>query len=572
MTSASDTPRPSAFDTPPLRETSRSRLGGLGGAEVLILGGGVNGVATLRELALNGVSCVLLDVGDFARGASGASSRMAHGGLRYLEGREFRLVAESARERNRLIADANHLVRPLEITVPVEHLVSGIVGSVTRFLGLSRRGGPLSLAALEGALRLYEAYGRREHPLPRHRTVLRRDRFPAGLSSRTRAVVSYCDGQITQPEGLMFEMISEAMEQGAHVAALNHATWKYRDGRFVIGDRFGEGSWPLAPRIVVNATGAWIDRVNAEMGGGTRYLRGVKGAHLVLDNPALHARMDGRAFYFDDGTGRMIITLPVGDNVLAGTTEVETQDPDDRDIAGGEVDYLLRAMDGLFSDIAVTRDQVVSMTTGIRPLRRGDGSVTSAARDHALEEDRFAGLDAPVLSLVGGKWTTFRAFGEETATRALAMLGRERTVSTANRSYPGAAPCSSAQLVHETGIAPALADRLLARYGALARAVAGSCVGDGAMPLAGAAQYCRGEVVWAIRARGARRIEDIVLRRSRLTFGQGLREETLADVARILEVETTRPAAEIALEVEAARTDPRLSGLRARGKCDEDTA
>lgn len=564
MTWQKDKPQTAAGAPGALRETSRARLAALADAEVLILGGGVNGVATLRELALNGVSCVLLDSGDFASGASGASSRMAHGGLRYLEGREFRLVAESARERNRLIANAGHLVKPLKITVPLEHLVSGIVGSVTRFLGLSRRSGPLSLAALEGALRLYEAYGRREHPLPAHRTLLRRERFPAGLSPRTRAVVTYYDGQITQPEGLMFEMIAEAMAQGPHVAVLNHATWHREDGQFVVGDSFGREDWRLAPKVVVNATGAAIDRVNAELGGETHYLRGVKGAHLVLDNPELHARMNGHAFYFDDGTGRMIITLPVGDNVLAGTTEVETNDPGDRHIAEDEIGYLLRAMDGLFSDIPVTSEQIVSMTTGIRPLRRSDGSVTSAARDHALEENRFAGLDAPVLSLVGGKWTTFRAFGEETADRALALLGRDRKVSTASRPYPGAAPCSADDLARETGVAPVLAERLVTRYGALARALAPLCTGAGAMPLTGASLYCRGEIVWAIRERGAQRIEDIVLRRSRLTFGQGLRDDTLADLAGILQAETGRPHADIAAEVEAVRADPRLMGMRTR--------
>ncbi|MCR8548879.1 FAD-dependent oxidoreductase [Salipiger sp. P9] len=563
MTGHSDIPRADGAPSAPLRETAKARLSGLTEVDVLILGGGVNGIATLRDLALNGVSCVLLDTGDFAAGASSASSRMAHGGLRYLEGREFRLVAESARERNRLIANAGHIVKPLAINVPLDHLVSGIAGSVARFLGLSRRGGPLSLAALEGALRLYEAYGRREHPLPAHRTRLRRAAFPAGLPGRTRAMVTYFDGQITQPEGLMFEMIAEAMAQGPQIAVLNHATWQRDGAAFVIADRFDGAVGRIAPKIVINATGAWIDRVNAALGGETRYLRGVKGAHLVLDNPALHARMNGEAYYFDDGTGRMVITLPVGDNVLVGTTEVETTEPDDQEVADREIGYLLRAMDGLFSDVSVTEEHIVSMTTGIRPLRRGTGSVTSAARDHALEEDRFAGLDAPVLSLVGGKWTTFRAFGEETADRALTLLGRSRQVSTASRAYPGAAPCSTDALTQNHHIAPVLAERLLHRYGALAREVAPLCAGSGATPLSGAPDYCHGEILWAIRARGAQRIEDIVLRRTRLTFGHGLRPETLDALAAILHTETGRPADALAAEIRGALGDPRLMGPRA---------
>ena len=136
-----------------------AKLAALSAPQVVIIGGGVNGVGTLRDLALNGVSAVLLETGDFCAGASGASSRMAHGGLRYLEGREFRLVAEAARERNLLLQDAPHLVKPLEIIVPMAELISGLPLAVLRFLGLSSRPGPLSLAALAGALVLYERFG-----------------------------------------------------------------------------------------------------------------------------------------------------------------------------------------------------------------------------------------------------------------------------------------------------------------------------------------------------------------------------------------------------------------------------
>ncbi|MCE8418449.1 glycerol-3-phosphate dehydrogenase/oxidase [Rhodovulum sulfidophilum] len=542
------------------RHESATRLDALAEPEVLILGGGVNGVATLRELALNDVSCVLIDTGDFCAGASGASSRMAHGGLRYLEGREFRLVAESARERNRLVAHAGHLVSPLEIVVPLEHFVTGFGRAILRFLGLSNRNGPISLLALEGGLLVYEIFGRREHPLPSHSTFLRRAGFPKGLRRSTRAVTSYFDGQITQPEGLVLEMLGEALDQGPHVAALNHVSWQAENGAIHLSDRLGTGSWTLRPKVIINATGAWIDRVNAGLGGQTRYLRGIKGAHLVLHNPELFERMGGRAFYFDDGTGRMVISLPVDSNVLVGTTEVETSDPDDRRVAGDEIDYLIRAMDGLFTDIAVDRTQIVSVTSGIRPLRRGgQGSATSAARDHALEEDRFPGCPAPVLSLVGGKWTTFRSFGEQSADRALALLGRTRSISTAARGYPGAAPCAPGEL----DLPLSQAARLIGRYGALARKVAPLCRGHGATPLAGAPDWCRGEIRWAIRARGAATLEDLVLRRTRLSFGAGLRPETLDDLVALLSEETGRPMDELAAERQAALSEPRLMGTRA---------
>ncbi|NVK45795.1 MAG: glycerol-3-phosphate dehydrogenase/oxidase [Rhodobacteraceae bacterium] len=532
--------------------------------DVLILGGGVNGVATLRDLALNGVSCVLIDAGDFCAGASGASSRMAHGGLRYLEGREFRLVAESARERNRLIANAGHIVKTLKITVPLSHWLTGLARAGFRFMGLSKRSGPLSLVALEGALRIYEAFGRREHPLPDHETLLKRDRFPRGLPMGTKAVVSYYDGQITQPEGLIFEMLGEALDQEAEVVALNHLCWNLAQDQIVIEDRFGPERFALRPKVIVNATGAWIDRTNAELGGRTQYLRGIKGAHLVLDNADLHRRMNGNAYYFDDGTGRMVITLPVGDNVLVGTTEVETPNPDDQAVSGDEIAYLLTAINGLFSDIEVRHDQIVSMTTGIRPLRRSDGSgsATSAARDHALEEDRFSDSLPPVLSLVGGKWTTFRAFGEETADRVLALLGRTRQVSTATRQYPGAAPCTAQELVREREIDAELAHRLLHRYGALARDVAGLCTGADALALRQASDICRGEIRYAIRERGALTLEDLILRRTRLSFGHGLSADTLPELADILSEETGRGRDSLNAEIDAVLSDPRLMGAR----------
>lgn len=141
-----------------LREESLRRLATKPEFDVLIIGGGVNGVAVQRELSLNGVSSLLIDNGDFCKGATGASSRMAHGGLRYLENREFKLVAESSRERNLLLKYAPHFTRPLEIVVPLSGYIRGISGSVLRFRGFKTVNGPLSAASLKGALFLRVAW------------------------------------------------------------------------------------------------------------------------------------------------------------------------------------------------------------------------------------------------------------------------------------------------------------------------------------------------------------------------------------------------------------------------------
>ncbi len=170
-----------------IRGESLARLASGEGFDVLILGGGVNGVAVLRELALNGVPALLVDRADFCRGATGASSRMAHGGLRYLENREFKLVAESARERNRLLRHAPHFTRPLDITVPMATYLRGFRGSILRFLGFDWKGSTFSTVGLGIALTLYDFLGRKGRPLPSHRITLSRNLFPKKLAQRYKA-------------------------------------------------------------------------------------------------------------------------------------------------------------------------------------------------------------------------------------------------------------------------------------------------------------------------------------------------------------------------------------------------
>lgn len=535
-------PQPQA---PSLTRLATDRLAGGLQPEVLILGGGVNGVAALRELALNGVAAVLLDRGDFCAGASSASSRMAHGGLRYLEGREFRLVAEAARERNLLLRHAPHLVRPLEIVVPLTAITAGLGRAGLRFAGLSQQAGPMSLVALKAGLMLYERFGAVGRVLPRHAATTERQAFPPGLRGGTKAVVRYFDGQIDNPEALVFEMLAEAMED-PQVAALNHCAWQ-------IGPEGGVGvpaaGAVLRPRVIVNATGAWIDRVNAQLGLETRHVRGVKGAHLVLRHAGLHQRMAGRAFYFDDGRGRMVICLPLAETILMGTTEIETADADDRQVARDEVDYLLGALSRLFQDIRLERSDVVAVTTGIRPLQAGGGSANRAARDHALAEDRLAD-GTPVLSLVGGKWTTFRSFAELAADRCLALLGRGRQVSTQERAYPGASASG----------------RLARRYGAQAAGAEAYIAAGPDRPIVGAPQHSLREMVWLIHARAALTLEDLVLRRTQLALGAELGAGTLADLAAILAAERGQGPDWAAAELARAAADPRLLALRGGGR------
>lgn len=521
-----------------IREESLRRLASGMPVDVLVIGGGVNGVAVLRELALNGVSAVLLDRADFCMGASGASSRMAHGGLRYLENREFKLVAESTRERNLLLKYAPHVTVPLEIAVPLANYLRGLGGSVCRFLGLPSQDARLSVAALEGALFLYEFLGRVEKMLPSHSLSLSRRRFPKALAPRYKALVRYYDARVRNPEGLILEMIEEALSASERTVCLNRVSWSCAsDGVATVIDPATGASFRLRPKLIVNAAGAWVDAVNRSLGFETAYIRPVKGAHLLLRHDALFERMAGRAFYFDDGTGRMVISYPLDGTVLLGTTEIQVKDADDDTVAPSEIAYLLAAISRLFDDIAVDETHVVAVTTGIRPLQAGGhASANRANRDHFIAEDRISGGGTAVLSLVGGKWTTFRAFGEQAADRILALLSRRRVVDTRRRLYPGAAGLDDvrARMLARPDLPPGRAATLLERYGARADEVADFCAEAADPPLASLEDYTRREVEWLVSRRAALFLDDLVLRRMQIVAEGRCTPAVIAELGAVL--------------------------------------
>jgi len=521
------------------RETNLDRLRSGTPFDVLVIGGGVNGAATFRDLSLNGVSTLLVDRRDFCAGASSASSRMAHGGLRYLEGREFRLVRESTRERNRLLLHAPHLVRPLGIVVPLETVVRGFGGSMARFLGVSRRPAALSLATMTSALAVYEAMGRAGRALPAFSLSLRPERTMPGLRRGTAALARYHDGLIESPEGLILEMIVEGVEANPASAALNHVAWEAEGGAFRVADEASGAKALVSPKVVVNAAGSAIDGVNRRLGLETALVRPVKGAHLVIRHAALTERLGGDAVYFDDGRGRMVIMVPLGETVLMGTTEIDVAG--DEPVTAAEVEYLVAAASALFDDVTVSASDVVAVTVGNRPLQAGKGDANAARRDHLVARHALPGAaDVPVLSLVGGKWTTFRAFGEEAADAVLGSIQRRRTVETGERDYPGAAgfPRDRAALAERveataqrTGLTAARARALWDRYGAVAEAVADHCAAGKDAPLAAFPDHSRREIGWLCTRRAAVRLDDLVLRRTNLVLTGRMTRDALDELA-----------------------------------------
>jgi glycerol-3-phosphate dehydrogenase len=532
---------------------------------VLIIGAGINGCGTFRDLALQGVDCLLIDRGDVCEGASAASSRLIHGGIKYLETGEFRLVRESAMERNRLLRNAPHYVRPLETVLPVQSWLGGIVPSAMRFFGLKAKLKDRGAAITELGLRIYDAYNRKVQALPNHRFFGKaklRAAYPA-LDARIIAAGLYYEGHITHAERLGLELVMDglAATPGCELLTYAVATAAEATGGIRITDLITGISREVTADVIINAGGAWIDKVNEGLGITSRHIGGSKGSHLIIENPQLLAALQGRMIYFGTADGRVNLIYPFFGHVLVGSTDIPVKDADDAICDDGETDYLLATVAEIFPSIPITRGQILLTYCGVRPLPRAEGvDIGTVSRDHAIRRDVLPGTQRPVLSLIGGKWTTFRAFSAQAADDVLATLGRSRRVSTEDiaigggRGFPAdeAAARQWARSLSEVhGLTQARAEALLARYGTTAEILARAIAASADKPLATLPGYSRAEMAWLCREEPLRRLSDLLFRRTTIAMEGLLTPAAIAEAAGIaadaLDWSAERTAQEIAL-------------------------
>ncbi len=418
------------------RQEILSSVENLPDVSVLIVGGGINGIGTFRELALNGVDVLLIEKGDFCSGASAASSHMAHGGLRYLENGEFRLVREAVQERDRLIQNAPHLVKPLPTTIPIFKRFSGMFNAPLQFLGVLDRSSERGSIVIKAGLLLYEAFTGRNRIMPRHKFLSRRaslNRWP-NLNQDIINTVTYFDGIILNPERLGLELILDAEKGNRRARALNYAKFIGVNGSQVSWrDEISGRIYLTRPRLLINASGAWIDESNCQLGRITHYISGTKGSHLVLDHPELLAVIGEHEFFFENKDGRIVLILPLADRVLIGTSDLPCEDPDSARCSEEEVDYFLGMIARVFPGIEVKKEHIIFRFSGVRPLAHSSKANTGRiTRDHAIRvlNNDSTGLSFPIFSLVGGKWTGFRAFSEQVADKAFTFLGISRQKNT----------------------------------------------------------------------------------------------------------------------------------------------
>jgi glycerol-3-phosphate dehydrogenase len=513
--------------------------------DVAIIGGGINGCGTFRDLCAQGVRCLLIERDDFCSGASSASSRLMHGGLKYLETGEFRLVRESATERNMLLATAPHVVSALPCIVPVRSWGGGILGSIARFLRMDAKLNDRGFLITALGLGLYDAYGRRFRAMPRHR-MLTRGALHREMPDLDPAIVGaglYYEGQISYAERLTLELVLDGEALAPESRALNHAELLAPEGDVLVY-RAGGATRRARAQVIINAGGAWIDKVNARLGIESAYMGGSKGSHLMVDNPALHAALKGRMVYFGTADGRVNLVYPLLGRVLVGSTDIPVADPDSAHCDEEEAAYLRRAVAEVFPAIPVTEDQVVYRFCGVRPLPRSvSADIGSVTRDHSIVTTSLPGSRIPVHCLIGGKWTTFRAFSEEAADRALADLGRSRKVTTVSmaigggRNFPRDAAARTAMvadLARTGGVTAERADMLLARYGTRARAYCAALAGKGEVMLRSLPDYAREEIVHVARTERVGSIDDLVRRRTAIALTGRLGPAVLDELATLL--------------------------------------
>jgi glycerol-3-phosphate dehydrogenase len=509
--------------------------------DMLVIGGGVTGAGIARDAVLRGLKVALVEKTDFAAGTSSKSSKLVHGGFRYLEHAQFRLVFEGTNERALLMRVAPHLVRPLEFLLPVyKHDKPG-------------------LFVLDVGLWIYDGLSKFSSP-KLHRTV----RAPRLARLEPELRTEGLDGGLlyydcaTDDARLTFENILDARANGAAIANYTPAVALIKDGDKIVGASVQpvERAQPIGvrARVTINATGPWCDEIRTLAGEGS-ILSTSKGVHLVVDSKRLAPR---HAVVMKEKK-RVVFVLPWGDRTVIGTTDTFYDGkPEDVRCDAADVKYLLDLANHYFPSSQLTPDDVLATWAGLRPLVKQESVATASdvSREHHI-------LERPgLVTIAGGKLTTYRRMAAEVVERAGAQLGNLPPCATADRPLPGAAePIYSAgyggvtalsdQIAAEGVVDAAVAKHLAATYGARAPSVVARVKGDAVLGtrLDGELPYILAQVDVAVDEEQALTVEDVLGRRVPLLLrardqGLGAVEKVASKMASKLGWDAARTARE----------------------------
>ena len=539
--------------------------------DVLVIGAGINGAGTFRDLALNGVNVLLIDRGDFCSGTSATSSHMAHGGIRYLENGEFRLVREAVTERNRMIENAPHLVQPLPTVIPIFKIFSGLLNAPLKFLNLLDRPSERGALVIKIGLIFYDSFTRKQKTVPKHRffdKIKALSKYPY-LNKDIKYAALYFDGQLLSPERMTVEIILDGEDEGNNAKALNYVTFdSFENGIAGLKDKTTGKSINVHPKIIINAAGPWVDSVNENIGIKEKMIGGTKGSHLVIKNPELREAVGKSEFFFENKDGRIVLLLPYFDRVIVGTSDLPIENYDSARCTDGEERYFLDMVKRVFPTIPVTEDQIVFRFSGVRPLEYMKAKTTGQiTRDHSLKIRQINGIK--IISMVGGKWTSYRAFSEQATNEVLRLLGKDRVGSTANLPIRGGKdfPISKEEYILElqkdTGLSGSYCSTLLERYGTKAKEIANFVKDKDGKIFTSTDNWTDAETKYLIQFEKPVHLDDIFLRRSTIGWLGKVTNKTIDDFSQIMQQELNWTENERKSEVERLKqlfTD--LHGVR----------
>lgn len=485
--------------------------------DLAVIGGGVNGCGIARDAAGRGLSVLLVEKGDLASGTSSASTKLIHGGLRYLEHYEFRLVAEALSEREVLWSMAPHIIKPLRFVLP-------------------HHGALRPAWMIRIGLVLYDHLGGRRL-LPKSRGLdLARAPVGAPLKDQFRRGFEYSDCCVDDARLVVLNAV-DAARRGADIRVGTEMVVAESDGdawSLALRDAATGGTAEASARVLVNASGPWVEDVlRGRLGRKARsHVRLVQGSHIVVPRLFEH----DRAYIFQNADGRIVFAIPYErDFTLIGTTDVEfSGDPATVAIDDSEVQYLCQAVSTYFAR-AISPDDVVWRYSGVRPLYDDGDAAQAVTRDFVLELDAAEGT-APVLSVFGGKITTYRRLAEAALEKLKPWLGHAAVPWTRGAALPGGMfPVSGFEtllggLSHRFDfVPPSLLRRLVHAYGTRTSELLANCRTMADLGLHFGSDLYACEVQWLIDEEWARTADDVLWRRSKL----GLR--LTGDERRVLE-------------------------------------
>ncbi len=474
--------------------------------DVFVIGGGINGCGIARDAVGRGYSVALAEMNDFASGTSSGSTKLIHGGLRYLEHYEFRLVREALMEREVLWAMAPHVIWPMRFVLPYH------------------KGGLRPAWLIRLGLFLYDHIGGRKLLPPTATLDMNRD--PAGkpLKRLFNKAFEYSDGWVNDAR-LVVLNARDAADRGAVIMARTRVVSARRNGALWTVETEDQTSGErktLRARMLINAAGPWVDTVLSGALGknDVHNVRLVQGSHIVVKKKF----DDPRAYFFQNPDGRIMFAIPYEEDfTLIGTTDRDYPgNPADVRISDAEVDYLCKAASEYFLE-PVTKDDIVWTYSAVRPLYDdGASKAQEATRDYVLRVEGDKGA-APLLNVFGGKLTTYRRLGESALEKIGEAIGVKGSKWTAGSTLPGGDFPAQGYADEVAGLqkqypflAPAHARRLVRLYGTRAAVLLGSASSEAALGHHFGADLYEAEVRWLMTKEWARHAEDVLWRRTKL--------------------------------------------------------